>query len=351
MEERKARVLIVDDTPINIKVLSDALKDDYKISVAQSGKKALELVHNPDQPDIILLDVMMPEMDGYEVCRRLKSDPATVKIPVIFVTAMSEEHDEELGFEVGAVDYITKPFSIPLARQRIGLHIELKRYRDSLEELVNEQTVIIKKERDNAVMLRDKAEKQLEGFLMVLATAIESKDPYTGRHVERVALFARDLGARYGIVDKELKELYLGAIVHDVGKIGVRESVLNKQGKLDPEEFEHIKMHPVYGRNILSKLEDIEVAYVIAYHHQERYDGKGYPDGLSGEQIPLVARIVTVADYWDAITSDRPYRPAMPIEKALQIMRDERGKAFDPELLDLFLEDEDKIYLRYLDRR
>jgi putative two-component system response regulator len=351
MEERKARVLIVDDTPINIKVLSDALKDDYKISVAQSGKKALELVRNPEQPDIILLDVMMPEMDGYEVCRKLKSDTATKKIPVIFVTAMSEEQDETLGFDVGAVDYITKPFSIPLARQRIGLHIELKRYRDSLEELVNEQTLIIQKERDHAVLLRDKAEKQLEDFLMVLATAIESKDPYTGRHVERVALFSRDLAAMYGIAGKELNDLYLGAIVHDVGKIGVRESVLNKQGKLEPEEFEHIKMHPVFGRNILSKLEDIEVAYMIAYHHQERWDGNGYPDGLSGTRIPLVARIVTVADYWDAITSDRPYRPAMPVEKAMQIMRDERGKAFQPELLDLFLDDKEKIYLRYLDRR
>ncbi|OHD54978.1 MAG: hypothetical protein A2Y33_03150 [Spirochaetes bacterium GWF1_51_8] len=351
MEEKKSRILIVDDTPINIKVLSDALKDDYRISVAQNGKKALEIAGSAEKPDIILLDVMMPEMDGYEVCRRLKAVPETKKIPVIFVTAMSEEQDEAHGFEAGAVDYITKPFSIPLARQRIHLHIQLKKYSDSLEELVNEQTAIIQQERDVAVHLRMKAESQLEEFLMVLASAIESKDPYTGRHVERVALFSRDLAAKYGMVDKELKELYLGAIVHDVGKIGIREAVLSKPGKLDPDEFEHIKQHPLLGKNILSKLKDIDYAYIIAYNHQERWDGRGYPEGLSGTDIPLVARIVTVADYWDAITSDRPYRQAMPLEDAIRIMGEERGKAFDPELLDLFMNGQDKIYLRYLDRR
>jgi HD-GYP domain-containing protein (c-di-GMP phosphodiesterase class II) len=193
-----------------------------------------------------------------------------------------------------------------------------------------------------------KAEKQLEDFLKVLASAIESKDKYTGGHVERVANSSRDLAQKYGITGERLRAIYLGALVHDVGKIGIRDAILNKPEALLPDEIEHIRTHPSIGHQLLAMIDDVVIPAKIAFYHQERFDGNGYPLRLSGERIPLEARIVALADYWDAITSDRPYRKAMPLSKALDVMRIERGQAFDPELFDLFMDEKDHIYLRYL---
>ncbi len=198
--------------------------------------------------------------------------------------------------------------------------------------------------------LRKKAERQLENFLLVLSSAIESKDKYTGGHVERVAKYSRDLAEKYGMKGSKLRALYLGAMVHDAGKIGVKESILNKPGKLNSAELKTLKNHTNEGKVLLSKIEDVEIASTIAYSHQERFDGKGYPQGLKGEEIPIEARIVTIADYWDAITTDRPYRKAMNLKKAIKIMREERGHAFDPYLFKLFMDKKDKIYLKYIDQ-
>jgi HD-GYP domain-containing protein (c-di-GMP phosphodiesterase class II) len=196
--------------------------------------------------------------------------------------------------------------------------------------------------------LRKKAEAQLEKFLLVLSSAIESKDRYTGGHVERVAKYARDLAYKHGFRGNKLRALYLGAMVHDVGKIGVRDTVLNKAGSLSPQELAHMQSHPTQGKILLSKIEDIEIATIIAHCHQERFDGKGYPQGLKGEDIPIEARIVTIVDYWDAIITDRPYRKAFNLKKAIDIMRQEKGKAFDPLLYDLFMDEKDKLYLKYV---
>ena len=183
---------------------------------------------------------------------------------------------------------------------------------------------------------------------MVLASAIESKDRYTGGHVERVANYARDLAHKMRLPEDKVNEIYLGTIVHDIGKIGIRDDVLNKTGKLTAEEFRHIQEHPVIGKNLLSKLELLPAAVNIAYGHQEKWDGTGYPQKLKGRDIPIEARISTVADFWDAITSDRPYRSAIPVDEAVEIMIRERGKTFDPDLLDAFMDMNDKLYLRYL---
>lgn len=206
----------------------------------------------------------------------------------------------------------------------------------------------IKKEKDYAISLQKKAERQLEEFLTALGSAIESKDNYTGGHVERVGSYSRDIAEKLGLSDQEVREIYLGAIVHDVGKIGIRDSILNKPGRLTPEETKHMQQHPGIGKDILSKIADIDTAIKIAYSHQERYDGCGYPEGLKGEEIPLCARIAAIADYWDAITSDRPYRGAMPLMTAIELMYSESGKAFDPELLNIFMNSEDTLYLNYI---
>jgi HD-GYP domain-containing protein (c-di-GMP phosphodiesterase class II) len=185
-------------------------------------------------------------------------------------------------------------------------------------------------------------------FLMVLASAIEFKDVYTGGHVERVANYAKELSKLKKLSEYEVHQIFLGAIVHDIGKIGIKDDILNKTEKITQEEFEKIKAHPAIGRNLLSKLEIASVAVNVTYSHHEKWDGSGYPQGLSGNDIPLEARIVAVADVWDAITSDRPYRPAMALEKAKAIMHHEKGKAFDPELLELFMDEKTKLYMKYL---
>jgi len=346
----KSTILIVDDTPSNIKTLSSVLKDSYRIIVATNGREALDKIEAGLYPELLLLDVMMPELDGYAVCRMLKEKENTRDIPIIFITAKNEEQDETRGFELGAVDYITKPFSLPVVLKRVKTHIQLKQYKDYLEDMVKEQTKVIEEEKNHAVMLRLKAEKQLEHFLLTLASAIEYKDKYTGGHVERVANYSRDMARELRFSEEDVRKVYLGAIVHDVGKIGVKDAILNKAEKLSAEEFEKIKEHTTEGNRLLGKIEDIETAAIIALYHQEKWDGSGYPEGRAGDAIPLEARIVTIADYWDAIVTDRPYRRAIPFDEALSIMRQERGKAFDPDILDIFLDEKNKIYLRYLCR-
>jgi putative two-component system response regulator len=244
---------------------------------------------------------------------------------VIIITSLTEQDDRIKSLQLGADDYLTKPFH----------HLELQaRVKNvlSLHKLEREKT----------------RSEQLETFLMVLASAIESKDKYTGGHVERVAGYARDLARKASLPESQVNEIFMGSIVHDVGKIGIKDEVLNKSGRLTPEEFEHIKTHPEIGKRLLSQLEIAPVAVNIAYSHQEKWDGTGYPCGLCRYEIPIEARISTIADFWDAITSDRPYREAMPLENAIAIMHQERGKSFDPELFDLFMDEQDKLYLRYI---
>ena len=317
-------ILIAEDNTGIQDFLSTALKG-YTLLIASNGQAAWEVIQQENLPDLVISDIMMPIMNGYALLENIRTHKKTTSLPVIIITSLTEQGDRIKSLQLGADDYLTKPFH----------HLELQaRVKNvlSLHKLEREKT----------------RSEQLEVFLMVLASVIESKDTYTGGHVERVASFSRDLARKANLPEILVTDIYMGTIVHDVGKIGIKDEVLNKPGKLTQEEFEHIKTHPVIGKNLLSKLKIAPIAVNIAYYHQEKWNGTGYPCGISKKDIPIEARIATIADYWDAITSERPYRKAIPLKKAIQIMHEERGKSFDPELFDLFMDENDKLYLKHL---
>ncbi|RLB88942.1 MAG: hypothetical protein DRH26_12555 [Deltaproteobacteria bacterium] len=316
-------ILIAEDNTGIQDFLSTALKG-YTLLIASNGQAAWEVIQQENLPDLVISDIMMPIMNGYALLENIRTHKKTTSLPVIIITSLTEQGDRIKSLQLGADDYLTKPFH----------HLELQaRVKNvlSLHKLEREKT----------------RSEQLEVFLMVLASVIESKDTYTGGHVERVASFSRDLARKANLPEILVTDIYMGTIVHDVGKIGIKDEVLNKPGKLTQEEFEHIKTHPVIGKNLLSKLKIAPIAVNIAYYHQEKWNGTGYPCGISKKDIPIEARIATIADYWDAITSERPYRKAIPLKKAIQIMHEERGKSFDPELFDLFMDENDKLYLKH----
>ena len=296
----------------------------YTLYVAPDGRVAWDTIKKI-MPDLVISDIMMPYMGGFELLEEIRSHKPTSSMPVIIVTSLSDRVDQIKCLQLGADEFIVKPFHYRVLQARVknvlGLH-----------QLEREQT----------------RSAQLETFLTVLASAIESKDTYTGGHVERVAKYARDIALKLQLPENQVHDIHMGTIVHDVGKIGIKDEVLNKKGRLTPEEFEHIKEHPVIGKRLLSQLEIAPVAVNIAYYHQERWDGSGYPTGAKGLSIPLEARIAAIADFWDAITSDRPYRRAMFLEEAVEVIKAQRGVGLDPELLDLFMDEADKIYLRYV---
>ncbi|MBF0583264.1 MAG: two-component system response regulator [Magnetococcales bacterium] len=331
-DSRTPVVLVVDDTKTNIDLLVYLLADQYEVSVALDGETALEVALE-DRPDLILLDIMMPDMDGYEVCRRLKLQPETSDIPVIFVTARKEITDETEGFALGAVDYITKPISPPLVKARVATHIQLKQAHDAvkyqnliLEEKVQQRTVELQ-------------ETQL-AIIRKLGRAAEFRDNETGLHVMRMSHYTHIIGIACGMGKSESALLLHAAPMHDVGKIGIPDNVLLKPGKLSPSEFDIIKTHPEMGADIIGKEESplLKMAFQIAYTHHEKWDGSGYPRGLSGENIPLVGRICAVADVFDAVTSQRPYKEAWPVPQAVALLQQESGRHFDPALVRLFLD-------------
>jgi putative two-component system response regulator len=288
---------------------------------------------------VILLDIMMPDMDGYEVCRQLKAVASTQHIPVIFLTAMADAEDEAQGLSLGAVDYITKPINPELVRARVRNHLELKQYRDSLEELVKERT----------------RELQLTQAVMIesLATLAEYRDPETGGHIKRTQNYVKALAVHLkdhprfrDLLDEEAIELlYLSAPLHDVGKVGVRDSILLKPGRLDDEEFELMKQHTLFGEEALRLTEQklgrstfLRHAREVAGSHQEKWDGSGYPRGLKGDAIPLSGRLMALADVYDALISKRVYKPPMPHDEAVRIILDGKGRHFDPDVVDAFTE-------------
>ncbi len=316
-------IVVAEDNPGILDFLASALKN-YTLYLASNGELAWEAI-NQVMPDLVISDIMMPKMDGFTLLKKIRAQKKTTSTPVIIITSLSERNDRIKSLQSGADDFLTKPFH----------HLELQaRVKNviSLHTLERERT----------------KREQLEVFLMVLASTIESKDTYTGGHVERVANYARDLAQRLGLPEGRVNDIYMGATVHDVGKIGIRDEVLNKPGRLSDKELLHIREHPVIGKNILSKLKIAPIAVNIAYCHHERWDGSGYPNGTRGKTIPMEARIAAIADCWDAITSNRPYRKAMPLSKAIRIMTSERGKSLDPDLLDLFMDPKDTIFLNYI---
>jgi putative two-component system response regulator len=319
-------VLIVDDTPENIDVLNGILGGEYRVRVATSGEKALSLARAEPLPDLILLDVMMPGLDGYEVCRRLKSDFQTQRIPVIFVSAMNEIEDETRGFQLGAVDYIAKPVNPAVVRARVRTHVQLYDQRRHLMEMVLQRT-------------RDLEETRLQ-IIRRLGRAAEFKDDETGYHIIRMSHYSRMLGVAMGMPEHRADMLFNAAPMHDVGKIGIPDAILLKQGPLTPDEWVVVKRHPAIGAGIIGRHsnEMLEMARVIALTHHEKWDGSGYPRGLKGDAIPLVGRIVAAADVFDALTNSRPYKAAWPLQEALAYMQREAGRHFDPRVVQKVVE-------------
>jgi len=311
--DTRPKLLLVDDEPTNLQVLRQILQDDYRLFFAKDGDKALELAER-ERPDLILLDVMMPGMTGYEVCTSLKQAAATLAIPVIFVTALADVDDEARGFEVGAVDYITKPVSAPIVRARVRTHLSLVR----VDELKQTRLQIVQR----------------------LGLAAEYKDNETGLHVIRMSHYSQVLALAAGFSERAADDLLNAAPMHDVGKIGIPDAILQKNGKLDDAEWVVMRRHAQIGAEIIGEHESglLQMARSIALTHHEKWDGSGYPNGLKGEEIPLIGRIVAIADVFDALTSVRPYKAAWPVEEALDLLRRERGKHFDAQLVTLFLD-------------
>jgi putative two-component system response regulator len=323
-------ILIVDDTPENLDVLAGILNDDYDIKVAKNGKIALKIAEK-FLPDLILLDIMMPEMDGYEVCKKLKNNIKTKNIPVIFVTAKDQEVDEKLGFEAGAVDYLTKPIRPTITKARIKTHLKLANQTKALAIEVDKKT----KEIQNT---------QLE-IIRKLGLAAEYKDNETGAHIIRMSTYSKLLALEYGIPEYEANLLFNAAPMHDIGKIGIPDSILQKPGKLNDEEWNIMKTHANIGAKIIGEhpSELLKMAKIVALEHHEKYNGKGYPRGLKGEEISIYASIVAIADVFDALTSKRPYKEPWSDEKALNLIKEERGEHFHPKLVDCFINIFDKV--------
>jgi putative two-component system response regulator len=325
----KPTILIVDDVPDNITVLTNILAD-YNLKAANNGAKALEIASR-FKPDIILLDIMMPDMDGYAVCTRLKRDLHTKNIPVIFITAMDEETNEARGFELGAVDYITKPVSPPVVRARVKTHLNLYDQNKALEHLVLERTKALNQSR-------------LE-IIRRLGLAAEYKDNETGMHVIRMSYYCKVMAAAIGMSDEEAELILNASPMHDIGKIGIPDNILSKPGKLDAQERAIMEQHTQIGARIIGEHNTplLDMARTVALTHHEKWDGTGYPRGIKGENIPLVGRIVAVADVFDALVSKRPYKKAWPAERAVAVIKEESGKHFDPEVVKVFLANLDEI--------
>lgn len=332
----ESEILIVDDNPANIDVLSELLCD-YRRRVAIDGPTALRLVE-ARSPDLILLDVMMPRMDGFEVCRQLKGNPSTAQIPVIFITGLGDERSETLGFEVGGIDYIAKPFNAKVVRARVQTQIELKAGRDALR---SENSRLEARVEARTAELHDALKtlhKSALDTVFRLGLAAEYKDDDTGQHVVRMANYAVAVARALGWKQEPLDLLLHAAPMHDIGKIAVPDSILKKPGPLDESEWAVIRRHPVIGARILSgsTSEVIRLAEVVALTHHERWNGQGYPHGISGNAIPLVGRIVAICDVFDALTVRRPYKPPFPLSKALSIVRESAGSHFDPTVVEAF---------------
>ncbi len=310
---RSPRVLIVDDNPTNIDLIRKQLGNSgYEFAAATNGMEALEKVRTWG-PDLILLDLMMPEMSGYEVCQQLKSDKVFRFIPVIIVTALSEMDDKLKAINMGADDFLIKPFNRLELATRIRSLLRLRALYNDLDTS--------------------------ESILFSLAQAIEAKDRYTRGHSERVARYSRKLAMALGLSEFEQEQIWRGGLLHDIGKIGVRETVLHKPGPLTPEEMDHIRTHPQKGFDICCPLKSLNGALVVIKNHHERFDGLGHPDRLEAEKIPILARIASIADSYDAMTTDRPYRLAMKTEEAVAIFEREKDYGqWDPRILREFIQ-------------
>lgn len=332
-------ILVVDDIPANLTLLTGMLKENgHRVRPVPSGKLALKAVES-EPPDLILLDINMPEMDGFEVCRALKQDVRFCDIPVIFISALGETLDKVKAFSIGGVDYITKPFQVAEVEARVETHLKLRRYQVHLETLVQEQ-------------VKEISDLQISA-IFALSKLAESRDRETGKHLERVQFFCRLLAERLsreeqysGIIDAAfIKNIFNASPLHDIGKVAIRDNILLKPDALTDDEFEIMKKHTIVGattleavRKIYRKNAFINMGISIARSHHERWDGTGYPDGLKGEEIPLAARIMAVADVYDALRSKRCYKEPFVRDECIEIMKKSNGSHLDPSLTKIFWE-------------
>ncbi|NKN33506.1 HD domain-containing phosphohydrolase [Marichromatium bheemlicum] len=312
------KLLVVDDEPSNLGLIDEILGQDYRLAFARNGQEALAAVAK-HQPAMLLLDVQMPDMDGYEVCRRLKATPAGAQIPVLFITSRSDEIDENEAFEAGGVDFITKPISPLVLKARVRTHLSLVRATD--------------------------LERSQRDAIDMLARAGHFRDNDTGVHIWRMADYSTLLAEACGWPPDEVALMKLAAPMHDTGKMGIPDAILQKPAKLDATEWAVMKTHAQIGHDILARSEAriFKLAAEIALHHHERWDGSGYPDGLAGTAIPQSARIVAVADVFDALSMRRPYKEPWPVERVVETLNAESGHHFDPELIERFNESLDRI--------
>jgi putative two-component system response regulator len=343
---RQAQILVVDDAAQNLELIGAILKDLYRVQVALDGARALALCAAEPKPDLILLDVVMSGIDGYEVCRRLKADPVTMDIPVIFLTSESTTASEQKGLDLGAVDYISKPVSAPILRARVKAPLTLKTARD----LLKNQNVVLEAEVRERTR---KIEVIQDATIIAMASLAETRDNETGNHLRRTQHYVKALAEKMRamgkgldvLTDECIRMLFKSAPLHDIGKVGIPDRILLKPGKLTPEEFEIMKTHTTLGAESIRITEALigeqttflQLAHEIALSHQEKWDGSGYPEGLRGDQIPLSARLMAVADVYDALISRRVYKPPMPHDQAVEIIIAGRGKHFDPDIVDAFI--------------
>ena len=361
LQAAKPTILVVDDTPDNIDLLCAVLEDEYRTKIAVNGERALKIANGESKPDLILLDIMMPGMSGYDVCKALKANPDTRDIPVIFVTAMSEVVDEQLGLGLGAADYITKPISAPIVLARIKTQLSMKRVHDFLRDHNQFLESEVERRTREIVALQDVT-------IHTMASLAETRDSETGNHIRRTAYYVKTLAEKLCsnprfsefLTEKNIELLFKSAPLHDIGKVGIPDRILLKPGRFEGNEMEIMKTHTTLGRDAIEHAERelgitvdfLKYAKEIAYGHQEKWDGSGYPQGLSGDNIPISARLMAVADVYDALISRRVYKEGMSHEAALAIISEGRGKHFDPDMVDAFLELQEEfkdIARRYAD--
>lgn len=341
----KGLILVVDDELLNREVLSAMLRPmGYEVDTAENGRQALQKVKD-NPPDLVLLDVMMPDMDGFEVVKRLSRDDATKPIPVVMVTALSQVQDRITALEAGANDFLSKPVDRAELQATVHSQMQIKAYHDfmkSYQEKLEAEVARRTKEVSDAL---DKLEDASLDTIMRLSRAAEYKDEDTGSHIMRMSQYASSIALELGLGEKVAQHIQYAAPMHDVGKIGIPDHVLTKPGKLDADEWEIMKRHTTIGANILGGAEVgfLKLAEVIALTHHERWDGTGYPRGLKGNAIPLAGRITALADVFDALLSKRPYKEPFPMDKALAIIKSERGKQFEPVVVDGFFRIQDQV--------
>ncbi|PMZ73402.1 response regulator [Pseudomonas sp. FW305-70] len=349
-----ATVLVVDDTPDNLMLMTDLLKDRYRVKAANSGETALRVLQNNPLPDLILLDIMMPGLSGHDVARLLQQDPRTRQIPIIFLTALASMENEIQGLELGAVDYITKPISPPLVLARVQTQLKIKAAADFLRDQNDFLEQEVQRRTREVIAIQDVT-------IQAMASLAETRDNETGNHIRRTQHYVRLLAEllrdhpRFSqfLNDDSIRQLFRSAPLHDIGKIGIPDHILLKPGRFTPEEFEIMKTHTTLGRDAIQRAEDqlglsvdfLRMAKEIAYSHQEKWDGSGYPQGLVGEEIPMSARLMAVADVYDALISRRVYKAGMPHDQAVQIIRQGRASHFDPDVCDVFLANAEQFHL------